>query len=113
MGDGIIAVDLGGTLIHEAPSHEAHHEWFRVMGAALQDSSIAAYAGEKDYFPKVISVMERYTGLKADDEFTKRLLSKFARNLFQLTYLGVAHRLPKDELLYASFASYLKELKHQ
>ncbi|MBU0461720.1 MAG: HAD hydrolase-like protein [Nanoarchaeota archaeon] len=111
MKQPVIAVDFGGTLIHEEPSGEAHKEWFRIMGTALDDDSVNKYAGMKDYFPKVYEVMERYTGIKADNEFNKKLLSKFARNLFQLTYIGVAHRLEKDKLLYVDFAKYLRELK--
>jgi len=106
----IIAVDFSGTLVREIASDKAHYEWFAIMAAALKDESIKKYAGTKDYFPKIYEVMERYTGLNKEKELDKVLMTKFARNLFQMSFIGMANKL-KDKLLVKEFADYLKKLK--
>ncbi len=107
-----IAVDFSGTLITEEPSDLAHSEWFEVMVALLKDKSILAYAKEKDYFPYVYKIMERFTGLDAKKEEDKKLMKKFARNLFQMSYFAAANKI-KARLLFQDYANYLRELKQK
>lgn len=106
----IIALDFDGTLIKHEPSDKAHQEWFEIMASALNDNSIKDYAKIKDYFPKVYEIMQRYTGLNANNEFDKKLMRQLARNLFQMSYLGYCNK-HKDEILYKEFADFLRELK--
>ncbi len=112
MAKPVIAVDFSGTLITEEPSELAHYEWFEIMAKILNDKSILAYAKEKEYFPHVYKIMERFTGLNAKKEEDKILMKKFARNLFQLSYFAAANKI-KDRLLFQNYANYLKELKHK
>lgn len=107
-----IAVDFSGTLITEKPSEQAHYEWFEVMANLLKDKSILAYAKEKDYFPHVYKIMERFTGLDSKKEEDKKLMKKFARNLFQMSYFAAANKI-KDWLLFQDYANYLRELKQK
>lgn len=43
----IIAFNLSGTIISEEPGQKAHQEWFKIMGAALNDSSVEKLAEKK------------------------------------------------------------------
>ncbi len=108
----IIAFDLSGTIISEEPGQKAHQEWFKIMGAALNDSSVEKLAEKKDYFPEVYRVLGQYTGLDAKNSKNKLLLKKMARSLFQMSYLSKAHQL-KDKLAYQPVINLLKELKRK
>lgn len=110
MKQKFIAIDFDGTLIRNEPANKAHCEWFNIMASALDDNSIKQYCALKDYFPKVYEVMERYTGLDSNKEIDKKLLRKFARTLFQMSYIGMANKL-KRHILIKDFANYLKNLK--
>ena len=106
----IIAIDFDGTLIRNEPAKKAHIEWFKIMAGALEDNSIKEYSKIKDYFPKVYEVMSRYTGL--DQKKDKELLRKFARNIFQMSLIGMANKL-KNKILVREFADYLRSLKEK
>jgi phosphoglycolate phosphatase-like HAD superfamily hydrolase len=84
----IIAFDLDGTIISSEAAEKAHAEWFRVMGLLLKDPSVEKLGGKKDYFPDVLNVMERLTGLSRTDSFERGVMTKYARNLYQMMYLA-------------------------
>ena len=88
----IIAFDLDGTIIISEAAEKAHAEWFRLMGMLLKDPSVEKLAGKKDYFPDVLNVMEKLTGLKRTDGFEKGVMTKYARNLYQMIYLSELRR---------------------
>ncbi|MFH1064312.1 MAG: HAD hydrolase-like protein [Candidatus Woesearchaeota archaeon] len=84
----IIAFDLDGTIISSSASETAHKEWFRVMSVILNDHSVSLLGRKKDYFPDVLDVMERLTGLKQENSFDKTVMVQYARNLFQMMFLA-------------------------
>jgi phosphoglycolate phosphatase-like HAD superfamily hydrolase len=83
----IIAFDLDGTIISSEASKKAHQKWFKVMGVLLEDASVEDLAGKDDYFPDVLNVMERLTGLRSSDGFNKSAMVKYARNFYQMLYI--------------------------
>ncbi|MBU2561938.1 MAG: HAD hydrolase-like protein [Nanoarchaeota archaeon] len=92
----IIAFDMDGTIISSEASANAHKAWFGFMGVLLKDDSISKLAGKKDYFPDVLGVMERLTGLDQKDSFEKSVMVKYARNLYQMIYLAELKKEGKD-----------------
>jgi phosphoglycolate phosphatase-like HAD superfamily hydrolase len=92
----IIAFDMDGTIISSEASRIAHKDWFRVMSILLGDESVNALVGKKDYFPDVLNVMERLTGLDQKDGFDKGVMVKYARNLYQMVYLAELKKEGKD-----------------
>ena len=92
----IIAFDLDGTIISSEASVKAHKAWFRIMGVLLGDDSVADLGGNDDYFPDVMNVMERVTGLNRKDGFEKGVMVKYARNLYQMLFLAELKEEGKD-----------------
>lgn len=106
----IIAFDFDGSIIRSIASREAHFEWFDIMSHLLRDERIKELAGKKDYFPDVYRLMEHYTGLVHKDDFDRKVMTKMARNLYQLAFLGVANQ-HKDILLFRDIAELILQLK--
>ncbi len=94
----ILAFDLDGTIISSKAADEAHKQWFKVMGMLLGDSSVESLAGKRDYFPDVLNVMQRLTGLNLNDSMNKDALVKYARNLYQMIYLAEIRKEGKNSL---------------
>jgi phosphoglycolate phosphatase-like HAD superfamily hydrolase len=88
----IIAFDLDGTIINSSASEIAHAKWFELMAGLLGDESVKQMGGDKDYFPAVLEVMSRYTGLRKEDGFDKKVMVTYARNLYQMLYLAELRR---------------------
>ncbi len=92
----IIAFDMDGTIIDSSASANAHQQWFEVMAGVLGDDSVRGLAGKEDYFPEVLNVMEKATGLKRQDSFEKGVMVKYARNLYQMLYLAELRKEGKE-----------------
>jgi phosphoglycolate phosphatase-like HAD superfamily hydrolase len=84
----IIAFDMDGTIISSEAASKAHKEWFKVVALLLKDPSVEKLADKADYFPDVLTVMERLTGLRRGDSFHNQVMTKYARNLYQMMYLA-------------------------
>lgn len=106
----ILAFDLDGVFLRKEASSQAHKEWFEIMSRLLRDPKVRKLAKKKDYFKEVYRLMERYTGLKKERDIDKEIMTKFARNLFQLSMLGAINR-NKKRLLVKELVSFLKPLK--
>jgi phosphoglycolate phosphatase-like HAD superfamily hydrolase len=89
----IIAFDLDGPIIHNSAAEKAHEAWFGVLAGLLSDDSVKKMTGQdEDYFPRVLEIMERLTGLRKEDSFDKQVMVKYARNLYQMLYLAELRR---------------------
>ena len=106
----IIGFDFDGSIIRSVASEAAHFEWFETLAVLLDDENVKALAGQKDYFPEVYRLMERYTGLSQKDASDKEVMTKIARNLYQLATLGCANKHKKN-LLFKDVAELILELK--
>ena len=92
----IIGFDMDGTIIRSEASRVAHRDWFRVMAFLLDDDAVAELVKDRDYFPHVMTVMERLTGLDQKDSFDMGLMVQYARNLYQMLYLAELKKEGKD-----------------
>ncbi len=108
----IIAFDFDGSIISSIAGKEAHFEWFEIMSNLLKDKRIKELADKKDYFPDVYRIMEKYTGLVHKDNFDKEIMTKMARNLYQLAFLGIANK-HKDILLFKEIAELILQLRKE
>ena len=108
----IIAFDMGGTLLSASASEAAHKKWFAIMADLLGDSSVNEIASKKDYFPDLLSVMSRLTGLRVEDGFDKTTMISYARNLFQMLYLAELRKQGKNPLVLDSKAPTMKFSEH-
>ncbi|HII71939.1 TPA: HAD family hydrolase [Candidatus Woesearchaeota archaeon] len=91
----IIAFDFDGTLIKAEPAETAQQEWFNVMGYLLKSPKVKKLAGNKDYFRDVFNVLEKYTGLDQKVPLDRQVMTRFARNLFQMLYLANIRKVGK------------------
>ncbi|MBT7903286.1 HAD hydrolase-like protein [Candidatus Woesearchaeota archaeon] len=110
----IIGTDLSGTLIKEQAAAIGHKDWFRLMSTLLEDPSVALMGNNPNYFLEVFGVMSRYTGLNPAIDSEKKLMTKLARNLFQMCFLKSAKQAAaKNNLGYFEYLDLLKTLKTQ
>ncbi|MFC1742164.1 HAD family hydrolase [Nanoarchaeota archaeon] len=96
MANKIIAFDLDGTIINSSAAEKAHAAWFDLMAKMLGDDSVRQHTGDADYFPAVLDIMSRLTGLRKEDSFDKSVMVKYARNLYQMMYLAELKKEGKD-----------------
>jgi phosphoglycolate phosphatase-like HAD superfamily hydrolase len=106
----IIGFDFDGSIIRSVASEAAHFEWFETMAVLLDDEKVKKLAGQKDYFPEVYRLMERYTGLSQKNASDKEIMTKIARNLYQLSTLGCANKHKKN-LLFKDVSELILKLK--
>jgi HAD superfamily hydrolase (TIGR01549 family) len=84
----IIAFDMDGTIISSEAAAKAHEAWFDMVVQMTGEKPFKVPSQREDYFPKVLELMAKLTGLDPNDGFDKGVMVKYARNLFQMLYLA-------------------------
>jgi phosphoglycolate phosphatase-like HAD superfamily hydrolase len=104
----LIAFDLDGTIISAKPAHDAHELWFRTMSFLM--GTEVSNTDKVDFFNDVFRAMEAYTALDRRDGQSRAVMTKLARNLFQLCTLGECAKL-RGTLLIPGMPWLLEKLK--
>jgi phosphoglycolate phosphatase-like HAD superfamily hydrolase len=108
----IIAFDMDGTIISSDAAAKAHQAWFDLMVQLTGGEQGQAPSQKEDYFPKVLELMSKLTGLNPNDGFDKSVMVKYARNLYQMLYLAEL-RKEGEKAFVTDIIDVLIELKSQ
>jgi phosphoglycolate phosphatase-like HAD superfamily hydrolase len=108
----IIAFDMDGTIISSEAAAKAHQTWFDLVVQLTGDKPFKVPSQREDFFPKVLELMARLTGLNPNEGFDRSVLVKYARNLFQMLYLAELHK-EGEKAFVPDMIDMLVELKPQ